>query len=143
MFIGSYYHHLEEQGRLSLPKKFREQVSAWVITRGLDGGLFLLPANDFEAEIEKIAQLSFHKKNNRDLLRLLSNEASELEADENGRVYLPKYLIDFAQLRKEVVVLGSGRYLEIWNRDRYHQYIDGVEAQASEISEAVEVEEEK
>lgn len=141
MFIGTYYHRLEEQGRISLPKKFREQNQHWVITRGLDGGLFLLQAEQFQTEIEKIAKASFHKKKNRDLLRYMTNEASEIEADDNGRVYLPKYLIDFAQLQKEVVVVGSGNYLEVWDRDLYHQYIDKVEKDSTEIADGIEPEE--
>lgn len=135
MFIGKYYHHLEEQGRLSLPKKFRQKENAWIITRGLDGCLFLLPAANFENEIKKIADASFTKKTNRDLLRLMTNEATELAADEQGRVYLPKYLIEFARLEKAVVVVGSYHYLEIWDQDLYHRYVESLENQAEQIAE--------
>lgn len=138
MFIGTYYHHLEEQGRLSLPKKFREQEASWVVTRGFDGGLFLLQRENFDKQIAQIAGQSFTKKANRDLLRLMTNEAAEVEADENGRVYLPKYLIDFAQLTKAVVVVGSGEYVEIWDRDRYHHYIETIETDAESIAEKSE-----
>ena len=138
MFIGKYYHRLEDKGRLSLPKKFRDQESNWVITRGLDGCLFLLKAENFEKEIQKISNSSFTKKANRDLVRLMTNEAQELTTDQNGRVNLPNYLIDFASLKKDLVVVGSLDHIEIWDQDKYHHYIDQIEAKAEEIAENVE-----
>lgn len=138
MFIGKYYHRLEDKGRLSLPKKFRDQESNWVITRGLDGCLFLLRAENFEKEIQKISNSSFTKKANRDLVRLMTNEAQELTTDQNGRVNLPNYLIDFASLKKELVVVGSLDHIEIWDQEKYHHYIDQIEAKAEEIAENVE-----
>lgn len=140
MFIGKFYHRLESQGRLSLPKKFRQEESDWIVTRGLDGCLFLLPATNFAQTIKTIADASFTKKANRDLLRLMTNEASQLAADEQGRVYLPKYLINFAHLNKEVVVVGSFHYLEIWDQDHYHRYVETLEGEAEDIAENIALE---
>lgn len=137
MLIGKYYHHLENKGRLSLPAKFREVSQAWIVTRGLDGCLFLLQESNFKQELDKIAQSSLTKKANRDLLRLMTNEASELEVDDNGRVNLPNYLIEFANLKKEVVVVGSLNHLEIWDQEKYHNYIDQIESQAENIAESI------
>jgi len=135
MFIGKFYHHLEAHGRLSLPKKFRDSKNNWIITRGLDGCLFLLKTENFQQELAKISNNSFTKKANRDLIRLMTNEATELIIDANGRVNLPTYLIDFAQLKKEVVIVGSLDHLEIWDQGNYHQYIDQLEGQAEVIAE--------
>jgi len=137
MLIGKYYHHLEAEGRLSLPAKFREVNKQWIVTRGLDGCLFLLQESNFKKELEKIAQSSFTRKANRDLIRLMTNEAHELDIDENGRVNLPDYLIDFAHLEKNVVVVGSLDHLEIWDQEKYHSYIDQIEGQAESISESI------
>jgi len=137
MLIGKYYHHLEANGRLSLPAKFREINKEWIVTRGLDGCLFLLQESNFKKELEKIAQSSFTKKANRDLIRLMTNEAKELTADENGRVNLPDYLIEFAQLKNNVVVVGSLNHLEVWDQDKYHHYIDQIEGQAESIAESI------
>lgn len=138
MLIGKYYHHLEANGRLSLPAKFREVNKEWIVTRGLDGCLFLLQESNFKKELEKIAQSTFTKKANRDLLRLMTNEAKELTADENGRVNLPNYLIEFAKLKKSVVIVGSLDHLEIWDQDKYHHYIDLIEDQAESIAESID-----
>jgi MraZ protein len=89
MFIGKYYHNLEGNGRISLPKKFRDTNQSWIITRGLDGCLFLLKKENFQNELDKINQVGLTKKANRDLVRLMTNEASELIVDRTGRIKLP------------------------------------------------------
>jgi len=138
MFIGRYYHKLEDKGRVSLPKKFREIEKNWVITRGLDGGLFIFKQSDFIEKIEEIAKRTFTKKKNRDFVRLMVNEASQVTADNNGRVPLPDYLIKSAQLNKELVIVGSYSYLEIWDMDKYHQYLEKLENSAEDIAESIE-----
>src|SRR5258708_873164 len=107
MFIGTDYHTIEEKGRVSLPKNFRKFGTDWIITRGLDGGLFLFLNNTFTAELEKLNQLAFTKKAHRDLNRLMANEAQELQVDQSGRLLLPDYLRATAQLTKEVAIIGS------------------------------------
>jgi MraZ protein len=138
MFIGRFYHTLEANGRLALPKSFREQASQWVVTRGLDGGLFLFRKEDFAKQIEELAERTFTTKTHRDFVRLMVNNAHELEPDSLGRVLLPEYLINLAQLAKQVVVVGSFSYLEVWDQAKYHAYLDQLEPQAESIAEQLE-----
>lgn len=126
MFIGRYYHTLEGHGRLSLPKTFRNQARFWVITRGLDGGLFAFERDKFEEKLRELSERTFTQKSNRDFIRLMTNDAVEVEADDNGRVQLPEYLIELAHLSKQVVIAGSKDYLEIWDQVLYHQYLDSL-----------------
>jgi len=135
MFIGKFYHSLEENGRISLPKKFRQTNKSWIVTRGLDGGLFIFKEKDFQKEIAKFESRTFTKKNNRDFIRLMTNEAQTIEPDKTGRVQLPEYLIEFAKLKKTIVVVGSLSRLEVWDRDSYHSYIDNIENKTEEIAE--------
>jgi len=135
MFIGRYYHRLEEKGRVSLPKAFRAQETTWVITRGLDGGLFLFTKKEYQQQLQQITASTFTKQSNRDFIRLLANDAKEVTADAQGRVQLPEYLIDFAHLKKEVVVVGSYTWIELWDQSRYHAYLEKVEPQAEQIAE--------
>ena len=137
MFIGKYYHALEENNRISLPKKFREIETDWVVTRGLDGGLFLFRATNFNQELKKFSQRTFTKKAHRDFIRLMTNEAQEVMADDNGRVSLPEYLIEFAQLKKDLVIVGSYERIEIWDRDTYHKYLTQIESDAEKIAEGL------
>ncbi len=137
MFIGRYYHTLEENGRVSLPKNFREIETNWVITRGLDGGLFLFRAENFKQELTNLADKTFTKKKHRDFIRLMANDAKLIQADKNGRVSLPEYLIEAADLKKSLVIVGSYSRVEIWDRHHYHQYLDQLESNAEEIAESL------
>ena len=137
MFIGKYYYKLQGNGRISLPKGFRDEGEDWVVTRGLDGCLFIFKADRFQEELGQLADRSFTKKAHRDLTRIMTNEAQEVKADNNGRVHLPKYLINFAELKQEIVIVGSYNRIEVWDQESYHQYVDQLEAQAEEIAEQV------
>lgn len=138
MFIGRYYHKLEEKGRVSLPKNLRGDQQDWIITKGLDGGLFLFLAENFQSEIAKLAERSFTKKNDRDFVRYMTNDAYSLTVDNNGRVLLPEYLKNFAQIKKDVVIVGSYNKIEIWDIDLYHQYIEEIEKNAQSIAESID-----
>ena len=70
-------------------------------------------------------------------MRLMANDAAQVEADNNGRVRLPDYLIELAGLNKNLVVVGSMDHLEIWERDVYHLYIEEIEAKAEKITESL------
>lgn len=138
MYIGKYYHTVEDKGRVSLPKAFREKSDSWILTRGLDGGLFLFEAEQFASELKKLEARSFTKKTNRDFIRLMTNEAVEVNPDKNGRVQLPEYLNTFAHITKNVVIVGSYSYIEIWDRDIYHTYLESLETQAEDIAESLD-----
>lgn len=138
MFIGKYYYSLEEKGRVSLPTEFRQENNSWVVTRGLDGGLFLFRESDFQNQLQNFLLRTFTKKIHRDFVRLMTNEAKVVTPDKNGRVQLPEYLITFAKLQKAVVLVGSLEKIEIWDRDIYHNYIDSIESKAEEIAEQLE-----
>jgi MraZ protein len=137
MFIGKYYYKLQQNGRVSIPKNFRVKNKEWIVTRGLDGCLFLLKANTFKQELGQLAKRSFTKKAHRDLTRIMTNEAKLIKADNNGRVHLPKYLIEYANLHQEIVIVGSFSRIEIWDQKKYHQYIDQLENQAEVIAEQI------
>lgn len=137
MFLGKYYHVLEANGRISLPKAFRDQTKSWVVTRGLDGGLFLFDTATFATELRGLQERTLTHKQHRDFARLMANEASEVTPDKNGRIQLPEYLTIFARMTKDLVVVGSLKYVEIWDRERYHTYVAQLEPQAEAIAESL------
>jgi len=139
VFIGKYYYKLQANNRLSLPKDIRKDQKTWVVTRGLDGCLFVFKAETFEQELQQLAARSFTKKAHRDLIRIMSNEAKEVTVDSSGRVHLPEYLTQFAQLQESVVIVGSFNRIEIWDQEKYHQYANQLEQEADSIAESVEL----
>ncbi len=127
MFIGRYYHHLEAKGRLAVPLAFRRQLKfGGVITRGLDGCLFLFPQSYWKQLSKKLASLPLTNPTARNFIRLLVQEASLLALDSQGRTLLPTFLIQAANLKKQVVFAGSLNHIEIWDKDTYHSHFDSL-----------------
>ena len=138
MLLGKYYHTIEANGRVSLPKQFRTEYKNWIVTRGLDGGLFMFGEEVFQQELNQLEERSFTQKRNRDFVRLMTNEAKQVTPDSTGRVQLPEYLISFAGLTKDVVIVGSLNKVELWDRDKYHQYLAQLEPEAEAIAESLD-----
>ncbi len=138
MFIGLHYHSLEIKGRLSIPKDFRQQLeSGGVITRGLDGCLFLFPQSSWNLLAERLASLPLTNPSARHLVRLLAQPAVTLELDRQGRFLVPQHLQEIANLKKTVVVAGALTRIEIWDRETYHQHIDLLANNDQVISESL------
>lgn len=116
MFIGTYEHNIDEKSRITLPVKFREQLSdgAYIIG-GFDRNLIILPSAKFDALAKKVNALSLGDPEARDLQRRIFEHASEVEFDKSGRFILPTTLRKLAHLDNEVTVVGTGEKIEIWS----------------------------
>lgn len=138
-FIGTYYHTLEEKGRVSVPKQFRSRLAQGsVITHGLDGCLFIFPPDSWKSLSDKLRKLPLSKKVSRDFLRLLTYNASIVEYDKLGRVRLPESLLTLAGLTKDVVFAGALTRVEVWDRKTYHSYLESIIGNQSELENALE-----
>ncbi|MFH1244332.1 MAG: division/cell wall cluster transcriptional repressor MraZ [bacterium] len=135
MFIGTYYHTLEDQNRISVPKLFRSELTPGsIITKGLDGCLFIFTAESWSKLVGKLETLPLTSKPARDFLRLLTYYATPLDTDKLGRTHLPDNLIQTAGIKKDVVFAGALTRVEIWDKHTYHTYLDGLTTQESELS---------
>ncbi len=135
MFLGTYYHTLENNGRFSLPKQFRLQKITWVVTRGIDGGLLLMSKDHFAEELGQVSERTFTLKKQRDFLRFVASSAQEVQPDKVGRIQLPEYLIKLAKLEKNIVIVGNAHHIEIWNQEEYHKYYDALQPPEDEVLE--------
>lgn len=136
MFIGQYEHSLEEKGRLLIPKSFREELKAGaIVTKGLDGCLFLYSKEKWQALVEKLSSLPLTQTNARAFSRLFTYGASEVNLDRIGRILVPQYLRDFAQIQSNVVIAGNLDKIEIWNKDKFVQYQSQIEKNSDDIAE--------
>jgi MraZ protein len=137
-FIGTYYHTLEEKGRVSVPKTFRTELAhGSVVTRGLDGCLFVFTPDSWSLLLERLSSLPLANKAARDFLRLLTYTAAPVELDKLGRTRLPESLTQLAGIDKDVVFAGALTRVEIWAKDRYHAYLDTLSKQEGEIELAL------
>lgn len=140
MYIGRYYHRLESKGRVSLPVKFREHFqSGSVITRGLDGCLAIFDQEKWQSKLKEIQNLPQTKKANRDYIRFVTNDAQELEIDGQGRIRIEEDLQALASLQKEVVFVGTLDHIEIWDKEKYANYIEDVNATIEDSVEEIAV----
>lgn len=122
MLMGEYHHNLDEKKRLIIPSKFREEIGEkFVVTRGLDGCLFLYSLNEWEKIITKLKTLPFTKKDARSFTRFLMSAASICEFDKQGRINLVNSLIEYAKIQKECVIIGVNDRLEIWSEERFNE----------------------
>lgn len=136
MFIGEYQHSVDGKGRMAVPAKFRAKLSKGaVVTRGLDTCLFLYPKKDWEELAKKLSNLPISQKDARAFARLMLAGAMEVKIDKQGRINLPKYLRDYAQLKKDAIVAGLYNRLEIWNEKRWNEYKSSAEKDSSDIAE--------
>lgn len=138
MFIGTYYHTLEDKGRVAVPKTFRELLgSGSVITKGLDGCLFIFTAEGWNKLTDKLVTLPLGNKSARDFLRLLTYNASPVEFDALGRTHLPENLINLAGLGKDVVFAGALSRVELWDKKTYHSYVDTLAESEAKLTETL------
>lgn len=136
MLIGTSYHTLDSQRRVTVPKTMRHSLGDQpVLTRGLDGGIFLYPQENWDRLMNTLEHQPFTQRRSRDFLRLMSNSASVVQPDKLGRITIPEILTESFGLNKHIVVVGSLQYIEIWDRDRYHTYLDSVSDAAEDIAE--------
>lgn len=120
MFMGEYNHTVDAKGRLIVPSKFRENLGdEFVVTKGLDGCLFVYDNNEWNAFEEKLKTLPLTNKEARQFVRFFLAGAASLEVDKQGRILLPANLREFAGLDKEAVLIGVASRIEIWSKERY------------------------
>ncbi len=136
MFIGQYTHTIDDKNRLSLPVKFRKEMGKRVIiTPGLDGCLFVFTPAQWETISEKLGGSSMLQADTRSFNRYMLGGAVEADVDSIGRVLVPDFLKEKAQLKKEVVLIGVQNRVEIWNDALWKEYKAKVEKEANSLAE--------
>ena len=136
MLIGEYEHSLDVKGRLIMPSKLREDVGEkFIITKGLDGCLFVFSQSEWIKFEEKLKTLPLSNKNARDFVRFFLSGATECEIDKQGRFLIASNLREYANMEKDVVIIGVGTRLEIWNKDKWKNYNSDENISADEIAE--------
>ena len=129
MLIGEYTHTVDEKNRFSLPAKFRKELGRKVvITRGKDHCLQLLPHKTWIAISQEVGQLG-HVESDQRYARFTFSGASEIEIDSMGRILVPEFLREFAELKNTIVITGVHDRVEIWNDKRWLSYRTKLESE--------------
>ena len=116
MFLGQYEHSIDEKGRMTIPVRYRDQIQEGAyITLGFDNNLIVMTAVNFEQMYESLNNLSMTNADARHLKRLVFSKAYRLEIDKSGRILIPQYLRDGANLDNSAILVGVGDRFEIWS----------------------------
>ena len=138
MFMGEYNHTVDTKGRLIIPSKFRETLGdEFVVTKGLDGCLFVYDNTEWTSFEEKLKSLPLTNKDARQFVRFFLAGAGSVEVDKQGRILIPSNLREFAGLEKDVVLVGVGSRIEIWSKTKWESEatIEDMDSIAEHMSE--------
>lgn len=115
MFLGQYRHSLDSKDRLTIPVRYREFLEDGAfVAEGFDRNLMILPEREFGRIADRVKQMSMTNPNTRLLRRKIYSTAIRVEMDKAGRILIPSFLREFAELDGEVILVGNGEYIEVW-----------------------------
>jgi MraZ protein len=122
--IGEYECKIDEKGRIILPAGLKKQIAPeakdhFVINRGFENCLVLYPMNEWQGISEEINRLNLYNRKNRNFARYFYRGATELALDNNNRLLLPKTLLTYAGIDREVILFAFSNRIEVWAKDRY------------------------
>ena len=138
MLIGEYLHTLDGKKRISLPSKFRKEVGRKVVvTRRLDACLFMFSQKAWEKIAEKVSGLPVGQADTRGMSRFLLAGAVETDVDSAGRILIPEYLKEFADLKSRVILAGVSDRVEIWNEKTWEEYKRKIEKGADQMAQTL------
>lgn len=135
MFMGEYHHTIDDKGRLTIPSKVREELGeSFIVTRGLDGCLFVYPTDEWKAIVTKYKELP-NTRDARNFMRFFLSGATVCEFDKQGRINISAPLIHYAELEKDCIIIGVNDRLEVWSKARWDSFITENEDQLSDIAD--------
>ena len=139
-FTGEYDCKLDAKGRLALPAKVKAALpdvanQELVVRRGFESCLVLYPMLEYKKIINRVRSLSEFNEEYRRFQRSFFRGNTEVEMDSSGRINIPKRMMDYADLTKEVVLVGLGNRVEIWNPDSYEENLISDNSEYSKLAE--------
>jgi MraZ protein len=133
---GEYLHRIDPQGRIAIPARYREAFRGGIyLTKGFDPCVWAFSPAEWETHAAGYAAMSPNSRMGRILRRRVFGSTFDLELDRQGRVLLPQPLRQYAGLQDEVVIVGAGTWLELWDRGAWERQLDEIEAATLEMPE--------
>jgi len=142
MFYGEHTHGIDRKGRLILPARFRDAakengIDRFFLTRGLDKCIFMFTEYEWAAQEQKFKGMSFTKRESRSFNRMFFSGAADVFPDKQGRFIIPAYLKDFAQIKKDVMVIGVSNRIEIWDQEVWKDFYNNSQNSFEQIAENI------
>ncbi len=131
MLYGRYQHNIDAKGRLFVPAKLREKLGeSFIVAAVLDRCVCLYSTDEWDELLSGIAALPMTQ--GRALMRQLTSNAEDVTPDAQGRILVPKHLLEYAGLEKAALVIGAGKRAEIWNPALYEETMQQLTPEALE-----------
>ena len=138
MFMGTTYNSIDEKNRMIVPSKLRAGLGTrCILTKGLDACLYIYTAQDWEAQMEKIAKLPESDPKVRAFIRHFCANACECEFDKQGRIVIPAELKTYAKIEKELVTMGAMSKIEVWAKDVWEAPDNDSKMEAEDFANAL------
>lgn len=141
-FLGEYDCKVDAKGRLKLPSGLKRQLrpedqDKFVLCRGIEQHLTLYPLSEWNKMVEEINKLNPYVKKNREFVRYFLRGATEMTLDGNDRLNLPKKLMEYAAIDKELILFAHGNKIEVWAEEAYNQLMDDEPGDFADLAEEV------
>ena len=138
MYFGEAHTVLDDKGRITVSRKFRETMDVmghviWYMTRGYDGSVFIFPKDQWDKIRAQASEYSSMDSRAIDFRRMFFGSVAEVRPDRQGRMNVPAHLRDHGALEKEAVLVGCDDHLELWSREGWQKYQQGMEATYKEM----------
>jgi len=140
MFYGEYKHTIDRKGRLILPSKVREvckeySIERFFITRGLDKCIFMFGEDEWRTQEQKFKNMPFTKQETRSFNRMFFSGAVDVLPDKQGRFIIPAYLKDYANIKRDTIIIGVANRLEIWDKRSWGEFYSNSSESFEQIAE--------
>ena len=136
LLLGNFQHTLDDKNRIRLPAKYREKLgSEYILMPGIDGCIFLYPAEAEEKFLKAVDEMEFDSEKS-NIISLIAEMSTTVEADSQGRFMLTPDLLKFAKIDKEVRIRGAFKRIEIWSEELYVQRHESTEQSPETLNEA-------
>jgi MraZ protein len=135
LFLGEHRHALDEKGRIIFPARLRDELGAQVtLQKGIDPCLYVFPPEEWERQVANVASLPTTKPEARRYARFFFSQAQTERIDRQGRLTVPQSFREYAGLQREVVIVGAGARVELWDAGRWASHVADVEGRVEELS---------
>ena len=126
--MSEYNHTVDAKGRMIIPAKFREELGlTFIITRGIDSCILVYAKDEWQKLVDTINEQSMVNRDARKFTRFLIGGAAEVEPDGQGRILIPQYLREYANIAKDTVAVGMGNHAEIWGKESYMESMNSTD----------------
>ena len=144
LFIGEHDASVDAKGRVFIPAVFRKALppeanETFVVASGLDGCLAAYGSDEWLGMTEKMRRLATNERKHRVFIRAVVSQASEAKIDRQGRITIPKHLLEKANIHDKVKVVGALDKIELWNPEIWLGFMKDADAVLEEVAEEIDL----